>query len=280
MHLARRRERSAIWPPLFIIGENMKSVFVILNLFFAPSVLAFTLVHPSAPRFSESTVYVDLAASNCSGTGRSLDEIRSLILESNRMYWNSVSMSSIELKFGSITSDDFSNAPDMNAIVSQAGVNRILATCNEDIFAPANMEGVGGQGSIACSGGSCRGALALNAHGSSNLPQLSALEMKALIGHEIGHALGLGHTEVKEALMHYSIGNKSQESLHMDDMLGIAYLYPQDKKVGGLLGACGTIALIGNNSNPPAGGAGGLGVLSFVFILGLLLIRRMPLWLK
>jgi hypothetical protein len=57
----------------------------------------------------------------------------------------------------------------------------------------------------------------------------------------MGHAVGLGHSSVQGALMYYSLSNKTQKALHQDDIDGINYLYPNEKKVAGLAGACGSI---------------------------------------
>ena len=49
--------------------------------------------------------------------------------------------------------------------------------------------------------------------------------MIAVIAHEIGHALGLGHSTEKGALMYPSMVTQ-RKKLGLDDIYGISYLYP------------------------------------------------------
>ena len=58
------------------------------------------------------------------------------------------------------------------------------------------------------------------------------------MAHEIGHALGLGHSEDNEALM-WSTNSGVLDRLSQDDIRGISYLYPN--KLDGCSGILGTI---------------------------------------
>lgn len=73
-------------------------------------------------------------------------------------------------------------------------------------------------------------------------------KLQAVLTHEIGHALGLGHSEVKDSTMFWSYFD-GQETLHTDDIAGAHTLYP--------LGVKGTISgkIIGGNSLVPILGA-------------------------
>lgn len=243
---------------------------IFLLMTFSFSAHGFTLSGEGRFSIPTSTVHVDIASTPCNGAGFDIEEFTALVKEANEMYWNKVSTSSIELKMGDRTNDDFTGEDSTNVVFAAAGDNRILATCGDDIF--DNPETTGGVGGLSCpqgKNGPCSGILVINAHPDSPLPGFSRLEILTIIGHEIGHALGLGHTSVEEALMYFSISGKSQEYLHFDDMMGITYLYPQDKKVGGLLGACGTLAFIDRKGPPSNGGGGGAGAMALIFLLGL-----------
>ena len=97
--------------------------------------------------------------------------------------------------------------------------------------------------------------------------------------HEIGHVLGLGHSQDSYALMNYSIGGKDTLNLSQDDVDGMSYLYPRNElKNDKLLGGCG---LLHSPRKPPTGGERALGI--FAMILPLLvwsLFRRKPKWAR
>lgn len=63
----------------------------------------------------------------------------------------------------------------------------------------------------------------------ASLAHLTETELKITIAHEMGHALGLGHSSDEEALMYYSISGKEQLLLSQDDMDGLSYLYPRNE---------------------------------------------------
>jgi len=56
----------------------------------------------------------------------------------------------------------------------------------------------------------------------------SAIDVQSVATHEIGHQLGLDHSQYQDATMFYATGagDTSQRSLHSDDIAGICYLYP------------------------------------------------------
>ena len=59
----------------------------------------------------------------------------------------------------------------------------------------------------------------------------SAIDVQSVATHEIGHEMGLNHSQYQDATMYYATGNGNtqQRSLHSDDISGICYLYGNGK---------------------------------------------------
>jgi hypothetical protein len=149
----------------------------------------------------------------------------------------------MELEKSGITSADTS-ADTLNAAINKSRVNAILIGCssNTTLFTSASTLAVGSIGS-ASSG--AVGIVLINdalIGGVNRVSTLPRNELEATLAHEIGHALGIGHSSDPVALMYYSIGDKTQENLAQDDWDALTYLYPHEN----LPGACGSIG----NSNP------------------------------
>ncbi len=62
----------------------------------------------------------------------------------------------------------------------------------------------------------------------ANIQNLTSARLLVTLTHELGHALGLGHSSDPDALMYYSVSNKTSAQLTQDDMDGMAYLYPRN----------------------------------------------------
>lgn len=125
------------------------------------------------------------------------------------------------------------------------------------------------QGRVAYAG------LVLNAQSGAGaeISQLSSGALAVTIAHEMGHALGLGHTADTDALMYYSIAGKDAAVLTRDDMEGISFLYPRSEFSGGAFGCARTAA------PHQAGALGSLGVVCLLaaFVLGRIVRSERPL---
>jgi hypothetical protein len=86
------------------------------------------------------------------------------------------------------------------------------------------------------------GGIELNAESgkSANISNFSSDQLAVILGHELGHVLGLGHSSSVNAVMYYSLQNKTQVVLTQDDRDGISYLYPRNEFKGGAFG-CGSV---------------------------------------
>jgi len=79
--------------------------------------------------------------------------------------------------------------------------------------------------------------LVLNAEvgSAAEISTLSASEVELVVGHEIGHVLGLGHSADSDALMYFQL-NKTFLLITQDDMDGITQLYPRNEFLAGAFG--------------------------------------------
>lgn len=94
--------------------------------------------------------------------------------------------------------------------------------------------------------------------------------MIVILAHEIGHALGLGHSSIAEALMYYSVSGKQEALLAQDDMDGLAILYPRNELQAG---AFGCSAVHPPTTQAPSGALLAVGWLLVLIALGR---RAMP----
>jgi hypothetical protein len=78
------------------------------------------------------------------------------------------------------------------------------------------------------------GAMLLNGEprAGAEISQLTNEELRVVVAHEMGHLLGLGHSASPQALMYYSVSEKSLPVLTQDDMDGLSYLYPATGSLG------------------------------------------------
>ena len=219
----------------------MKILICIITIFYSINSFAWTLMYSDARRYKTSSsvdVYYD--NQTCAQAGLTASSIQSLTEEAVDTYWNSVATTSLKLNSKSILNTGLGASPtSTNALNYIAGVsnNSILIVCT-DILTSNNTLAVG---TMTCSGDTCAGAVLLNNKNGTVLASADHETVVATLAHEIGHAVGIGHTSVKGALMYYDATGVTYKSLAQDDIDAVTYLYPNDKSLGGLAGACGTV---------------------------------------
>ncbi len=227
----------------------MKKYFIsTLALLLSFNVNAWTLGTSNGFKFNSSKVNFKIAGNDCSHAGLTSSAIETLSNDSNTTYWGTAPTTSLELSSGGVQSSINTSADDLTAAALKGSDNTIVVGCssNATLFSSASTLAVGG---IACNSGICQGAVLLNDTASTSLATLSREKLIATFAHELGHALGLGHSSAISSLMYYSASGKVFTSLSQDDIDGISYLYPSEKKLGGLAGACGTIDTGSNSKN-------------------------------
>lgn len=274
----------------------MKLQALILSLLFSSSSFAWTLNNNFVASFEDNNVkvYID-SDTTCFGLFNP-DEFENIVKSSIKKYWNKIPTANLNLTFGgfsapvatmnhgrlcSPTDDDCITAA--NAAVNPnerliPSVDGIVVACND------NNLNFGGNNVLAVtvpnkfSGKKIKGAVVL-INSNSSLGSLTVPDQIGVIAHEIGHALGLGHTDKSEALMFYRIVDQ-RSRLAQDDIDGISFLYPMKGDLfglseDGLLGGCGTISTEKNPpGNPPFLQMGiAFGILILVFELVRLLNR-------
>lgn len=195
---------------------------------------------------------------NASGCSVSEEILKRGFLEAISL-WNSVPGSSITLKLG--------DASTMNVAGAHAtAVGDPTVMCDTTFSSTTGLDA-----SVASGAGYFRlvgdtisfGYILLNEQGTTaSIGQLTYRHLTILLAHEIGHVLGLGHSEDPNALMYPDITRRNELSLSQDDMDGLTYLYPRHEPSDPVFG-CGTITT-------PSSGPGGPGPL--INALGMFLL--------
>ena len=223
----------------------------ITSILFLNSADAYTYLM-SRYSFPSDKIVINVTNDNCSNAGiNSSAELLALTYGAINRFWNRVPTSALELSQGVVTSISSTGDTSTAALAVKGSPNSILIGCNGDVagFSDATA-GILAVGGITCNANGCFGGVIINSHANTSVDNQPRDVIETIIAHEVGHALGLGHSEKTYALMHYTISGKVQKKLSQDDIDGISSLYPQDKKLAGLLGSCGTIdSDIGPKSN-------------------------------
>ena len=121
----------------------------------------------------------------------------------------------------------------------------ISCNCHKNNFGDSNVGILGVTIPNNYDGVAIKGSLILINGRHDGFHNLTDNEKINVIGHEIGHALGLGHSPVEDSLMYYSnIGKR--DHLGWDDLDGISYLYPSSQPLNL---NCGTVSLKSPNDS-------------------------------
>ncbi len=255
---------------------------IILLLYFSfSSAHAFRLNTNIGAKYdgSKAKIYVT-SNSSCDQIGISASELLDMAMEGADDFWNKVPTSNLKLERGGIyeTSDSLfltgqlcarDSGSSCSDSTSVPEVSDIVIACNTEttknfpsssylaISAPTSLSGSDIKGSI----------ILINNSSNTNFKNLSRSEMVSVLAHEIGHAVGLGHSNKSEALMYYQNSDKLSR-LSQDDIDGISYLYPN--RLDGCTGLFGTIDTDNPSNNSPA---------PFIhsFLYGLMLIGLLSL---
>lgn len=221
----------------------MKFIFIFISLIFIKA-YAFTLNNNASMAFGENEVRVNVAAGFCSNLGIDDNELLSIVNDAVE-FWNHSPTSRLKIRGGGLksVSANFHTGLICNSGTScdpnpaLAVSSDILLSCNNNasnfpsngvlaVTVPNNYTNTTILGSL----------MLLNDQSNNPFQSKTRDEKVAIIAHEMGHAIGLGHSPVRDSLMFYAVV-PLRRSLGQDDIDGITYLYPKEQPV-----SCGTIS--------------------------------------
>jgi len=228
---------------------------------------AFTFNNNGAASFKEDEILINVNDIDClSAPGNSClsnfttpQELLDLTEEAINRFWNRIPTTRLTLSRGSLVSSGASyrtgnmcnegfNSPTCTPNSALKVPNNILISCNcsDGNFGVSNQKILGVTIPNNFEGNQLKGSLILLNAKHSGFFDLTKDEKINVIGHEIGHALGLGHSPVEDSLMYYlNIGKRDR--LGWDDLDGISYLYPASQP---LSLACGTVSQVSSPRTP------------------------------
>lgn len=267
----------------------MKTTLTVIILFISLPIYAYTLNNNFGARFDSNKVKVSVAFdTTCSGVQLTPYELEDLIAPAVDDFWNRVPTSSLVLDSGGFT-QDISNistgrlcSPTDDDCITAAGGNLIREVDDIVIACNNNPDNFGGSNVLAVTipnkfrGKSIKGAVILINDNSTQFRDLSREDKIGVISHEIGHAIGLGHSDDKSAMMYYRTVDMRRR-LGQDDIDGLVYLYGNQFPGDGCGLFGGTIDTDKKNPHLWQMGVGFLFIMMLTKILALLFSRRRSL---
>lgn len=233
-----------------------KLILSIICTLLVTDIFAFTLNNSVGASFPENEVKVNVTNASCSNIGIASSRILELASVAVDRFWNTVPTSRLRIERGSVLSlsSDFETDTLCSSGLSSSCTPNPVLIHSQDIVISCNQNTSNFPGSndvlaLAVpnniSNGEIKGAtILLNDTASTGLTGKSDDEMIAIIAHEIGHAIGLGHSRFAKNLMHYE-SSSSRIYLGEDDVYAITYLYPTKQPIAG----CGSITTHNKSNN-------------------------------
>ena len=210
------------------MNSLQRFVLVIALLLLSNTSEGFVLVYQDYRLANPTDTVVNIAAGGCQANGISNDELKNVVQTAIDQYWNTVAEANLTLRVG----DEVSRTPTAgNAIAGE-----ILIGCSA-------LGASGPSGSALPDRSKGSAVIVLNA--TTLVPGgYTAEGLLGVVIHEMGHALGLAHSDDNASVMTYRSNSWSPGPTYLakDDKDGIAYLYPYEGRLSGLLGGCTAVA--------------------------------------
>ena len=175
------------------------------------------------------------------------NELASAVAQAIAQYWNKVPTARLNLEYAGVQANGgiAFRTGQLTDFQGEA-INDIYVTCNTNAADYPSGSVLGKALPVNVGGDSINGSVVtLNDTGATQLATKNFSEKVAVIAHELGHAIGLGHSPAAESLMFYSTVTFRSE-LGICDIDGATYLYGNE--ITDVAASCGTVQDI-NNSN-------------------------------
>ncbi len=209
---------------------------------------AFTLLTRNPARYP-SEITIRTSDADCANAGLTAQGLREFIERAIDDYWNSVPTSRAKFKLGPPITIPASSTTDQMIALGIEG--EIIVGCSDNATTFTS-------GSTLAKGGmltnTAIGVVAINDIATTQFDNVDELSRVSTFAHELGHAIGIGHSRVEYSLMYYAVvAGVVNKYLTEDDADAITYLYPSDKELLGLGGGCGSIDLDGGDNTKGPG---------------------------
>lgn len=224
-----------------MINKHIIIVFILSS--FANQIFACTTMSPSGSRLMYDRVDVWISSdANCVDAGVNGDQLLRLTQQAVDQFWNKISSSRLRFVVAGYWNQ--------NVVRFETGVlcttldcgnstvpntNQVIITCNDNT---ANFSSTTyAKTSIIVNSDNIIGAnILINNTDGTVFADLTEIQKLWVIGHELGHAAGLGHTKNAANLMYYTL-TPNRETLGEEDYWGMSFLYPQNQDGCGLIGS-------------------------------------------